>query len=119
MTSPDNATKFFGYLIAYVIPGFVGLYAISLHVPQVSEWLGLARTQSTEVGGVLFAMLASLGIGVFFGGVREMLLERFLVHETHRGPCSWTLPSPLAKVNFQQPTRRMNSDDRAERRRRK
>jgi|KBSMisStandDraft_5_1062788.scaffolds.fasta_scaffold11686_6 hypothetical protein len=75
MEAPDNLSKSFGLGIAFLIPGAVGLYAISFYVPTIESWFGAATDGETTVGGFLFAILGSAGMGVFISGVRWLVLE--------------------------------------------
>lgn len=72
----DKIGRYFGLVIGIVIPGFVGLYAISFFVPVVAAWLGIVAQASTGIGGFLFALLGSIGMGLFVGGIRALILDR-------------------------------------------
>ena len=76
----DQLGKSFGLVIAFLIPGMIGLYAASFYVRMIQEWFGTAASQSTNVGGFLFVVVASVGMGVFISGVRWFALERILWH---------------------------------------
>lgn len=78
MGGPDNLSRSFGLSIAFLIPGVVGLYAVSFFAPAVQVWFGIATTGSTSLGGFLFVVLASIGMGVFISGLRWLVLERWL-----------------------------------------
>jgi hypothetical protein len=71
----DSYSKSFGYLIGFVIPGFLGLWAASFVVEDVRTWLVQAATQETTVGSAVLVLLASLGVGIFVNGVRNFVLE--------------------------------------------
>ena len=59
-------------------PGIRGLWALGYHVEEIRGWLGSSQAAGTEVGGFLFVVLASVGLGVFLSGVRYFLFDRFL-----------------------------------------
>ena len=82
MMQQDQLGKSFGLIIAFLIPGMVGLYAVSFYVPVIREWFGIAVAQSTTIGGFLFVIVASLGMGVFISGVRWLVLERMFWNRT-------------------------------------
>jgi len=69
----------FPKFIAFLIPGFLSLWGLSRYVGDVRQWLGTASSASTSVGGFLFVVLASLGLGVFVSGVRYFLFDKFLL----------------------------------------
>lgn len=76
MTNPDSLSKSFGLSIAFLIPGAVGLYAVSFFAPVVQQWFGTAVDgQVTTVSGFLFVVLGSAGMGVFISGIRWVVLE--------------------------------------------
>ena len=74
----DQLGKSFGLVIAFLVPGMIGLYAASLHVPMLQEWFDAAGRAQTTVGGFLFIIIASSGAGVFISGVRWYLLEELI-----------------------------------------
>ena len=74
----DQLGKSFGLIIAFLIPGMVGLYAVSFYVPVIREWFGIAVDQSTTIGGFLFVIVASIGMGVFISGMRWFVLEHLI-----------------------------------------
>jgi hypothetical protein len=84
MRGPDNLSKSFGLAIAFLIPGVVGLYALSFFAPAVQEWFGIAAKGSTSIGGFLFVVLGSIGMGVFISGLRWLVLEQWLAFVQRR-----------------------------------
>src|SRR5688500_5709692 len=74
MTSPDSLSKSFGLSIAFLIPGAVGLYAASFFAPIIRHWFS-APTDGSMVGGFLFVVLGSAGMGVFISGMRWVVLD--------------------------------------------
>jgi hypothetical protein len=83
MDASDTLSKSFGLSIAFVIPGAIGLYATSFFVPVVAIWFG--ADASTTVGGFLFVLLGSAGMGVFISGLRWLVLEKLT---------TWIKPMP-------------------------
>ena len=75
---PDTSSKSFGLAIAYLLPGFIGLWAVSLFDTGTQRWLGRAAQAPTTVGDFFFAVVASLGAGVFLSSVRWIVFDRFL-----------------------------------------
>jgi hypothetical protein len=74
----QDLQQYFGLVIAYVLPGMLGLYAVSFYVPVIGEWFGVARQQEATVGGFLFVLLASIGMGVFLQALSWAFLDRFM-----------------------------------------
>lgn len=55
----------FGLIVAYVVPGFVILQGFSYHSATVAAWLANAGGNTTTIGGLLHATLASVACGMF------------------------------------------------------
>jgi hypothetical protein len=71
----ETIPKYFGLTIAFLAPGLLGVYALSFFAPPVADWLGLAARQDANLGGFLFAFVASIGMGVFISGLRWLVLD--------------------------------------------
>lgn len=65
----------FGYLVAYLLPGFVIVWALQERVPLLAEWLGGAVSESTTVGGFLYATLAAVAAGMMASTIRWAVLD--------------------------------------------
>ncbi len=74
----DHLGKSFGLTIAFLIPGMVALYALAYFMPELRTWFGLVSERPTTVGGFLFVVVGSFGVGVIVSGVRWFLCDRFL-----------------------------------------
>jgi hypothetical protein len=74
-------------LIAYVLPGFVVLWGISLHSAVVASWLRASQDMPT-VGGFLFATLGSVGLGLFVSTLRWLVIDP-IHHATAVRPPDW------------------------------
>lgn len=75
---PDRVAEAFGYVVAYLCPGFIGLWTISRFVDTLGNWLSDAAAHSTSFGGFLLLVLASLSLGVFISGVRVLVFENLV-----------------------------------------
>lgn len=71
----DDLSKAFGLTIAFLLPGLVGLYALSFFDPRILDWFGLASKQEASVGGFLFVVVSSVGTGVFISGLRWLTMD--------------------------------------------
>lgn len=69
------STHNFGYLISYVLPGFVGLWGISYHSPTLRLWLGVPPGDAVKVGGFLYVTILSIGLGLCLSTFRWLVLD--------------------------------------------
>ena len=74
-----DSSEYFGYVIAFVLPGFLALWVVSHFDPVSAGWLGTLATKDLTVGAFLFAGLASLGLGMFLGGARWLVFDLCLM----------------------------------------
>jgi hypothetical protein len=91
-----------GIVIAYLLPGFAALSALSLHSPTVNGWLGASGTDSPTVGGFLYVTVASLALGLFLNSARSLLLDP-LNHRTGVAKNDWNysrLQANITAVEF-------------------
>ncbi len=65
----------FGALIAFVAPGFVALLAMAYQLPSVRTLVAEASTHEQTLGVFLFALLASLSLGLAVSGVRSLAID--------------------------------------------
>jgi hypothetical protein len=73
----DLTRRNFGLLIAYVLPGFVVLFGVSLVSPTAQAWLTSAQTATgPSIGGFLDAFLFSVAAGVTTSAVRWLVIDR-------------------------------------------
>lgn len=78
----------FGLLIAYLLPGGIGLFGLGQISPDVQTWLGTAALTSVTVGGFLTATLIAVGVGLLASTVRWLLIDP-LYHRTGIKPPTW------------------------------
>ncbi len=64
----------FGLLIAYLLPGFVGLWGISHVSVTVERWLA-GDASGPTVGGFLYVTLASVGVGLTVSTLRWLVID--------------------------------------------
>ncbi|MCK4341624.1 MAG: hypothetical protein KAY37_07875 [Phycisphaerae bacterium] len=68
----------FGFLIAYVLPGFVSLWGVSHFSPTVRGWLvasSVTAGNSATVGGFLYVTLASVAAGLTASTIRWAVID--------------------------------------------
>lgn len=71
----DVTTSNFGIAIAYLIPGLVALYGVSLYSDNVAGWLRTAPPDSPTIGGFLYVTLGSLSAGMIVSAVRWAIID--------------------------------------------
>lgn len=72
----DMSGKNFGYIIAFLIPGFIGLWGLSYLSPLVGSWFSTATNASPTVGGFLYATIGSITIGLILHTLRWIILDK-------------------------------------------
>jgi hypothetical protein len=71
----ERLSKSFGYLISFVLPGFLGLWAAGYFAHDVRDWLEQAGRQDSSFGSGAAVFLAALGIGIVLSGVRYIVMD--------------------------------------------
>lgn len=71
----DVSNRNFGLLIAYIVPGFVALWAVGLVHPPVADWLSGPIDQGPTIGGVLYVTIGSVALGMLAGAVRWAVID--------------------------------------------
>lgn len=72
----DQASlKSFGVLIAFLIPGFIATWGMSMHSNLVDFWISGNGSSPATVGGVLFSTIFALGCGLIASTIRWLVLD--------------------------------------------
>ena len=66
----------FGLLIAYFLPGFMGLYALRPFSQSVNEWFVAIVDKDKTVGASFLLLASSLVVGLIISACRDILLDR-------------------------------------------
>jgi len=74
----DLTSTSFGYLIAFVLPGIFGLFAISAWSPDVGVLLQPIFDANTTAGPSILLLLIAVGMGVCVSAARWAVFEEFL-----------------------------------------
>jgi hypothetical protein len=84
----ETINRQFGLIVAYLLPGFIGLAGIALLVPPVARWLEPSIQPGTAgLGPPVYAVLAATALGMVFSCFRWLIIDH--VH-------SWTgLTAPI------------------------
>lgn len=72
---PDLTTKNFGILIAYVLPGFLSLWALQPYSATLRVWLAASATLPAGIEAVAFSTAASITAGMGLSAVRWLLVD--------------------------------------------
>ena len=75
----------FGYIIAFILPGLLGLYGLALWFSDINSLLKPALAPDTTVGPSLFLLFCALAIGLFISAARFFIFERWLC-KNHKFP---------------------------------
>jgi len=71
----DVTITSFGLVIAYLLPGLVGLYGLSFWSPALQKVFGTFLTLQSNVGLFLIVLLAALIVGLLANGFRYFIFE--------------------------------------------
>jgi hypothetical protein len=72
----ESTNRQFGLMVAYLLPGFVGLGGIAALVPAVSQWLQPAVGQSGwDIAPPVYAVLAAISVGMILSCFRWLVLD--------------------------------------------
>ncbi len=74
----DLTEKNFGPLIAFCLPGFIFLIALSKSFPEIQEWLATSPKEAPTIGGFFYSTLASLSLGLLLSAVRWLIVDHLL-----------------------------------------
>jgi hypothetical protein len=72
----DETSKVFGIMMAYVVPGFIGLTGLVPVFPTIGEWLQPVNNASYGVGPTIYAILAAIAVGLILSCFRWLLLDQ-------------------------------------------
>ncbi|MGB8128326.1 MAG: hypothetical protein WCG81_00880 [Candidatus Angelobacter sp.] len=73
----------FGYIIAFLLPGLLGLYALALWFTGINTLLEPALSPQTTIGPSLFLLFCALTLGLLLSAMRHFIFERWLC-ESHK-----------------------------------
>jgi hypothetical protein len=65
----------FGLVIAYVLPGMVGLLGVGMFSKTVGGWLATAPASEPTVAGFLYVTLGALGAGLTVSATRWLVID--------------------------------------------
>jgi hypothetical protein len=68
----------FGHVIAFLLPGFICLYGLSLSIPEIATVGQATKGVEVTVGSFLFIVLSALALGLLLSALRWFLLDSLL-----------------------------------------
>jgi|ERR1017187_2405540 hypothetical protein len=71
----DITITSFGLVIAYMLPGLLGLYGLSFWFPTLRTTFSTFLTADSNIGLFLIVVMASLIVGLFAHGIRWIFFE--------------------------------------------
>ena len=71
----DLTERHFGYLIAYVLPGFVVLWGLRPVSPTIDGWLSTSPSFPAGVEAMTFVGLAAVAAGMIVSAARWMIVD--------------------------------------------
>jgi len=84
----DVNSQNFGYIIAFLLPGFIVLAGVASLSEMVDAWVGGDGDMPPTIGGFLYGTLAAIAAGIIASTVRWLLLDT-LHHLTGIPPPNW------------------------------
>lgn len=82
----DVTSTTFGFLIAFLLPGMTGLYAISFWVKSLNEVFATFTTAESNVGLFLLVVLFAIAFGLQINLFRWVLFEKLICRSTRLDP---------------------------------
>jgi len=81
----DLTSTSFGYIIAFLLPGLLGLYALTYWSSTAAQLIGPAFKADANVGPSVILLLIALGVGLLVSALRFYLFEKLLCRN-HKFP---------------------------------
>lgn len=80
----DVSSTTFGLIIAFLLPGFAGVFALSFWAPAVADLFSRFIEAESNVGRFLLMILCSLVVGLEVSVCRWLIFEQFLCRNYKR-----------------------------------
>jgi hypothetical protein len=73
----ETINRQFGLMVAYLLPGFIGLGGVALLVPSVAHWLEPLANQSVadSLGAPVYAVLSAFAMGMVLSCFRWIIID--------------------------------------------
>lgn len=94
----DITSTSFGLVMAYLLPGLVGLYGASFWLPPIRQMLRTFLTVQSNVGLFLIAILVALIIGLLVTAFRGLIFEHWFCRSDRLGSADFANLAIEAKL---------------------
>lgn len=85
--SDSSAQQQFGLIVAFLLPGFIGLAGVAPLVPAVGQWLQPVNQGDLGFGPPIYALLSAATVGMIMSCFRWLVVDHLL---------EWTgVPKPV------------------------
>ena len=74
----ETSNRWFGLIVAYLVPGFIGLAGVSPFLPVVGEWLQPVSWGDWGIGPTIYALLAATGVGMMVSCFRWFIIDHVM-----------------------------------------
>src|SRR5258708_17169689 len=71
----------FGYVIGFLLPGLLGLYALAYWFPDIRSLLEPAASKDATIGPSFLLLLSALTVGLLTSAMRFFVFEKWLCKE--------------------------------------
>lgn len=72
----ETSSRQFGLIVAYLVPGFIGLVGVSPLFPVVDDWLQPVEQGTVGFGPPIYAILSAVAVGMIVSCFRWLLLDQ-------------------------------------------
>lgn len=72
----DNTPRQFGLIVAYLVPGFIGLAGVAPLVPAVASWLQPVDQGNIGFGPPVYALLGAIAVGLILSCFRWIFIDQ-------------------------------------------
>ena len=76
----------FGIVVAFVVPGWILLVGLSLRFPEIQPWITGPIDSSPTIGGFLYAILASIALGMVSSTIRWLVVDPLVTRSQPNSP---------------------------------
>jgi hypothetical protein len=84
----SHHTSQFGLMVAYIVPGFVGLGGLVPILPIVGQWLEPVAQGELGLAPTAYALIGATAVGMIVSCVRWLLIDH-LLHASGVKPPAW------------------------------
>lgn len=71
----ETSSRQFGLIVAYLLPGFIGLAGLSPLFPAVQDWLQPVKEGAFGFGPPIYAILSAIAVGMIVSCMRWLIID--------------------------------------------